>query len=108
MNNSEAYKKVVDILNGKTEDSHYSLSPGLMAIDIPEVFNCLKAHDKTNYIQGRLKLLQAGYSKDNFMFFAEVDKILSQQYPVYKQALNKYIKQMQQADKQPVVGFKIN
>lgn len=107
MNNSEAYKKVVDILNGKPEEPHYNLSPGLMAIDIPEVFNCLKANDKTNYIHGRLKLLQAGYSKDNLMFFAEVDKILSQQYPVYKQALNKYIKQMQQAGEQPVVGFKI-
>lgn len=107
MNNSEAYKKVVDILNGKPEEPHYNLSPGLMAIDIPEVFNCLKANDKTKYIQDRLKLLQAGYSKDNFMFFAEVDKILSQQYPVYKQALNKYIKQMQQAGEQPVVGFKI-
>lgn len=107
MSNPEVYKKVVYILNGKTEDSHYNLSPGLMAIDIPEVFNCLKANDKTNYIHGRLKLLQAGYSKDNWMIFAEVDKILSQQYPVYKQALNKYIKQMQQVGEQPQVGFKI-
>jgi hypothetical protein len=72
---------------GDERDQHY---PGSVAIDIPAVYECLNDQDKHTYANARLKLLREEVNSV-YIHTAAVDKIIAQQWYVYKLALKHYL-----------------